>query len=389
MQVSPRIQIFGIATSVALLGLAGCDKGGAAAGAPTTRPTADPVPVLVAVAAQQDVPLQVQAIGWGESYASVRVKSRVDGNLTEVCFKEGDNVKIGDHLFTIDPRPFDVAVHLAEANLARDQAVADDAQADFKWVESLYKENTATEREYGRGKAKFDAALATVHADQAALDEAKLNLAYCTITSPIDGKLGEHLVDQGNMVKANDTMLLNIEQLSPLFVTFSVAEQYLATIKQYMRETELRVDAAIPDEGTPAEAGVLSFLDNKVDMTTGTVRLKATFKNENRRLWPGQYVNVTLNLTLRKGQVVVPAQAVQTGQKGQFVYVVKSDDTAEIRPVRPGDMIANRIIISAGLSAGEMVVTDGQLRLTNGAKVQIKNPASQSVENVAAKEGRS
>lgn len=375
--------------------LAGCDKltrESDAQAAGRGRGEGRPVPVMAATAVRQDMPLQIEAIGWAESYQSVQVKSRVDGHLTGIHFTEGQNVKVGDLLFTIDPRPFEAAVHLAEANLARDKALAEDARQDFEWLDGLFKEGSATEREHGRAKARHESTLAIVKADEASLEEARLNLEYCTIRSPIDGKVGERLVDQGNMVRANDTTLVYIEQLSPIHVSFSTAEQHLSTIKRYMQAGELRVEVAIPgDDGGP-EAGVLTFLDNKVDTSTGQIRLKGTFQNEKRRLWPGQYVNVTLQLAVRKDQVVVPSQALQTGQRGQFVFVVKDGNVAEVRPVVPGEAIESRTIIEDGLEAGEVVVTDGQLRLVDGAKVEIKTIDSRPAperpgEKLAASEG--
>lgn len=360
-------------------GVIGCERLAGLGKTPAAAPgggASAPVPVLVAQATHQDMPVQVEAIGWVESFATVRVRSRVDGQLTEIRFDEGQSVKAGEHLFTIDPRPFQAALLLAEANLARDQALAEDARKEFEWVEDLFKQGTATQRERDRIKARMDSTLATVRADQAAIENARLQLEYCTIKSPIDARAGDRLTDVGNMVKANDTLLVTLEQVSPIHVSFSVAEQHIDAIRQYMQAGELAVEAVNPADAKVLEIGVLTFMDSSVDRATGTIRLKGTYRNEGRRLWPGQYVNVRLRLAVRRNQVVVPTEAVQTGQRGQFVFVIGEGGKAEVRPVVPGESMANQSIISEGLAAGEVVVTDGQLRLTNGAKVQIKNPAS-------------
>ncbi|HQA46693.1 MAG TPA: efflux RND transporter periplasmic adaptor subunit [Phycisphaerae bacterium] len=375
------------------LSLGGCEKlSGKNGSRAAARGESKPAPVVVARAERKNMPLQIEAIGWAESYQSVQVKSRVDGHLTEIHITEGQNVKAGDLLFTIDPRPFQAAVHLAEANLARDRALPEDARRDFEWLDGLFKEQSATEREHGRAKAKLDAALATVRADEAALEQARLDLEYCTIRSPIDGRAGDLLVDRGNMIKANETTLVHIEQISPIYVSFSTAEQHLSTIKQYMREGELRVRVVIPGDSGGPEMGMLTFLDSKVDTTTGQIRLKGTFQNENRRLWPGQYVNVTLLLAMRRDQVVIPSHALQTGQKGTFVFVLKEGNVVEVRPVIPGETVEHQTIIESGLEAGEVVVTEGQLRLVDGARVEIKaadsRPAQPEDTPVAHKGGR-
>lgn len=327
-----------------------------------------PVPVLVATVVQADVPVRVRTIGWVEGYATVTVKARVDGQLTGIHFAKGQDVKVGDLLFTIDPRPFEAAVRLAEANLARDKALAADAEKDARWKEDLYKQGTAAQREADQSRANAESLKATVQADQASLDTAKLNLQYCTIRSPLNGRAGDHLVDVGNMVKANETSLVVIDQIEPIYVAFSVPEMHLAAIKTHMAREQLRVEAVIPGDEERVERGVLTFLDNKVDVATGTIRLKATFENTNHRLWPGQYVNVTLVLVMERNVLVVPTEAVQIGQKGQFVFVLKPDQTVEYRDVTVGRTVDNRTVIPQGLKAGETVVTDGQLRLVPGAK---------------------
>jgi multidrug efflux system membrane fusion protein len=355
--------------------LAGCEtKGvsGASAG-----PDADAaMPVAVATAMREDVPIQVQAIGWAEAYATVTIRPQVEGQLTEIHFTEGQQVKIGDLLFTIDPRPFVAALRLAEANLLKNQALAQDAEREANRVTELFTKNMAADRERDQARANSDAVRAQVQADQAAVENAKLRLEYCTIRSPIDGRAGARLVDVGNIVEANKTALVTVNQISPIFVTFSVAERHLSLIKQQMQAAPLTVETRFADEPSDPIIGRLAFVDNQVDTLTGMVRLKATFPNEDHRLWPGRFVNVSLTISKQQDAVVVPTSAVQTGQRGAFVFVVRGDNTVEMRPVTVGANMHERTVLSEGVQAGEVVVTDGQLRLTPGAKVRSKANAN-------------
>jgi len=352
---------------------AGCGRGNAENNSSRSGVDA-PVPVVVARVVQEDVPIQVPAIGWVEGYAVVTVKARVEGQLTGVHFTKGQDLKAGDLLFTIDPRPFAAAVQAAESQLARDKALAEDAEKDAQWKADLFRQGTAAQREYDQSRAQAEALRATVRADEAALEKAKLELEYCTIRSPIDGRAGDLLVDRGNIVKANETALVVIEQVRPIYVAFSVPEHHVAAVKERLADGRLPVEATLPGEEGTAERGVLTFMDNRVDTATGTIRLKGTFQNEHRRLWPGQFVNVILILATERNAVLVPSQAIQTGQQGQFVFVVKADQAVELRPVLVGRTVGDRVVIQEGLKAGEIVVTDGQLRLVPGAKVDIKNP---------------
>jgi len=334
------------------------------------------MPVTIATATREDVPVQVQAIGWAEAYATVTIRPQVEGQLTEIHFTEGQQVKIGDLLFTIDPRPFVAALRLSEANLLKDQALAQDAEREANRVTDLFTKNMAADRERDQARANSDAVRAQVQADQAAVENATLRLEYCTIRSPIDGRAGARLVDVGNIVEANKTALVTVNQISPIFVTFSVAERHLSLIKQQMQAAPLTVEARFADEPSDPIIGRLAFVDNQVDTLTGMVRLKAAFPNEDHRLWPGRFVNVALTISKQQDVVVVPTSAVQTGQRGTFVFVVRGDSTVEMRPVSVGANVHERTVLSEGVQAGEVVVTDGQLRLTPGVKVRSKANAN-------------
>jgi len=353
----------------------GCDAKGVSGA--STGPGADAaMPVTVASATREDVPIQVQAIGWAEAYATVTIRPQVEGQLTEIHFTEGQQVKIGDLLFTIDPRPFVAALRLSEANLLKDQALAQDAEREANRVTDLFTKNMAADRERDQARANSDAVRAQVQADQAAVENAKLRLEYCTIRSPIDGRAGARLVDVGNIVEANKTALVTVNQISPIFVTFSVAERHLSLIKQQMQAAPLAVEARFADEAGDPIIGRLAFVDNQVDTLTGMVRLKAAFPNEDHRLWPGRFVNVALTISKQQDAVVVPTSAVQTGQRGTFVFIVRADSTVEMRPVSVGANVHERTVLSEGVLAGEVVVTDGQLRLTPGVKVRSKANAN-------------
>lgn len=331
------------------------------------------VPVTIATAAQKTVPVQVRTIGNGEAYSTVQVKSQVEGEVERVYFQEGQDVKKGDLLFTIDSRPFQAALKQSEANLARDVAQEKNARAQAGRSKKLLDEGITSKEQFDQIAANAAALAAAVRADRAAVETAKIQLGYCSIYSPIDGRTGSLMVHPGNIVKANDTPLVVINQISPLYVDFSVPEQYLPDIKKYLAHGRLRVEASVPkDEGRPEE-GVITFVNNTVDSSTGTILLKGTFSNPQKRLWPGQFINLVVTLTSQPNAVVVPTQAVQTGQTGQYVYVVKPDLSVEIRPVIPGSAFGGDEVIEKGLRPGEKVVTDGQLMLFPGARVQVKN----------------
>lgn len=330
------------------------------------------VPVSVSTAVQRDVPVELRAIGNVEAYSTVSLKSRVDGQLSAVYFQEGRDVKKGELLFLIDPRPFQEAVRQAEANLLRDTVQADNAGIDAQRYDELFKEELVSKQQYDKVKTNYEALKAIVKADRAALENAKLQLQYCYLRSPINGRIGSVLVNQGNMIKANDTVMAVINQISPIYVSFSVPEQELTRIKKAMSAKKLKTEAIIQGSETYSAIGELTFINNAVDPATGTIMLKATFSNKDKMLWPGQFVNVLLTLGTQHNAVIIPHQAVQTGQEGQYVFVVRSDNTVELRPVVTGIRRDQEIAVEKGLRPGEVVVTDGQLRLIAGAKVEIK-----------------
>jgi multidrug efflux system membrane fusion protein len=331
------------------------------------------VPVKVAVAALKAVPVQIRAVGTVEAYATVSIKSRVDGQLVGVHFREGQDVKKGDLLFTVDPRPYEAALKESQARLERDIALMDKAERDARRYAELVAKNFVSSDKYEQFRANFESLRATADADRATVERARLQLEYCFIRSPLAGRTGRLLVDEGTQIKANDDKagMVDISQVMPIYVGFAVPQQNLSAIKTHMAGGELKVAADIPESGLPPEEGTLSFLDNKVNSQTGTVLLKGSFANTSRHLWPGQFVTATLTLTTRHDAVVIPAVAVQVGQTGQFVYVVKPDMTVESREVVPGMVVGDSVVIDKGLAAGETVVTEGQLRLVPGTKVQV------------------
>ncbi len=334
------------------------------------------MPVAVAKVTERTIPVEVRAIGNVEAYSMIGVKALVAGQLTHVFFTEGDYVHKGQPIFEIDPRPFEEAVRQAEANLAKDAANAANAEADAKRYEALFKAGVSARQDYDLKLATFKALEASLAADRSAIDNARLQVEYCHITSPIEGRTGNVLVKEGNVVKANDVPLVNINQIRPIYVAFSVPESEFPAINKRMAD-HLRVEATITgDTGRPVE-GELTFADNSVDQTTGTIRLKATFPNTDNRLWPGQFVNVVLTVASQANAIIAPSQAVQTGQNGQFVFVVKPDNKVEMRPVVIGRAVGNEIALTSGVRPGETVVIDGQSRLVPGAEVQVaKTPAA-------------
>ena len=331
------------------------------------------VPVVATVVAQKDVPVRIDAIGSVEPIATVAIKPQVGGVITEVHFREGMDVKQGQMLFTIDPRPYEAALHQAESNLARDEANARNARAEAQRSESLFAQGILSTEQRDQLRAAADAAQASAQADRAALEKVGLDLEYCAIRAPIDGRTGSVLVHRGNLVKAIDGgPLVVINRFDPVYVSFAIPEKRLAEVKAAHDARTLAVDALIQgDEDHPVH-GELSFVDNSVDRETGTLRLKGLFPNGDKRLWPGLFVKASLTLGTKMGAIVVPTEAVQAGQTGPFVFVVKADKTAEARPVVVDGEIAGESVVIKGLEGGEQVVTDGQLRLVPGAKVEIK-----------------
>ena len=338
------------------------------------------VPVLVATAVQKSVPLQIRAVGNVEAYSVVSVKSQVTGVLTQAHFKDGQDVKKGQLLYTVDPRPFEAALKQAEANLARDSAQLRNLREQVRRYAELVEKQYVSREQYDQIRTNADAMEAVVDADKAAVENARVQLSYCYIYSPVNGRVGSLLVNEGNLVRTNDASpLVVINQINPINVTFAVPEQHLADLKRHMAATKLKVDASFAsDEGRP-EQGRLDFIDNAVDRTTGTIKLKAVFTNSERRLWPGQFVNVALTLTTQSDAVVIPSEAVQVGQEGQHVFVVKPDKSVEMRPVTLGLTNEGEAVIAKGIEAGELVVREGQFLLGPGSRVEVKE--------LAAKEG--
>jgi len=333
-----------------------------------------PAPVTVETASLKSVPVQLRTMGNVEPFTTVGIKARIDGVLNKVHFTEGQDVQKGALLFTIDPRPFEAALKQAEASLARDRAQFENAKKDAGRYAELAKKGYVSQEQYEQLRTNADALSAVDQADQAQVENAKLQLGYCYIHSPVSGRAGGLLLHEGNLVKANaDTPMVVINQIQPVNVTFPVPEKDLPEIRKYMAAGKLDVEAFLSAEDKSPVSGSLSFIDNAVDKATGTIALKATFLNQDRRLWPGQFVNVVMTLAVRKDATVVPSAAVQTSQQGQFVYVVKGD-TAEIRPVTAGIEYEGVTVIENGVSPGEQVVTDGQVRIIPGGKVAINQP---------------
>jgi membrane fusion protein, multidrug efflux system len=410
-----------------LLALAACSGGNAESKQPPKRP---PVPVAVAPVERRTVPLLVQAIGTVEAYAVVQVRAQVGGELMRVHITEGQDIKKGDLLFTIDPRQYEAAlantqamlakdqgavaqaravlqrdtarVSQARAALARDKAQAKNAEVSERRYADLLKRELIAQEQYDQIKTTADALAATVQSDEAdvasaeetvradeaavrsaeqivradaaVVENARLQLDYTTIRSPIDGRAGSLQLNQGNVVRAsgtNDSTLLVINQVQPVYVSFTVPQQQLPQIKRYMAVGPVTVEAVASGEPKP-ERGTVTFIDNAVDQTTGTIRLKATFTNTERRLWPGQFINVSMTLSVEENALVIPAQALQSGQQGPFVFVVKPDQTVDTRRVTVARTQGSDTILTAGVEAGESVVTDGQPRLVQGAKVEIR-----------------
>jgi len=360
------------------------------------------VPVTVAVSAIRNVPVEIQVIGHVEAYSTISLKAQVTGELTKANFQEGDYVKKNDLLFTIDQRPLQAALNQAVANAARDEAALGQAQANLARDTAQAQYAEASADRYARlfqekvvsrdqseqfrttaaaakqlveaDKAAIESAKAAIGASKAAVENARVQLAYTEIRSPLDGRTGNFTVKQGNVVMANSMELCTINQIEPIYVTFSVPESQLPAIKRYMAVGKLPVLSQPQDDAAgETETGILTFVDNAVDVTTGTIALKGTFPNTDRKLWPGQFVRVTLRLTTRADAVTIPNEAVMSGQSGSYVYVVKADRTADTRNVVPGARVGEDVVIESGLQAGETVVKEGQLRLAPGSRVAVRD----------------
>jgi multidrug efflux system membrane fusion protein len=363
----------------------GCSGGEAsnttpAAGGGGRGGQAGPVPVTVATVEQKSMPIEIRVIGSVEPYSTVAVRAQITGQLEKVAFKEGDDVKEGELLFSLDRRPLEAALQQAQANLNRDIAQATNAEAQAKRYQDLLDRGIATREQVDTARTGATALSATVEADRAAVDNARVQLQYATINAPISGRTGALMVHEGNLVRANDTIpLVTINQLTPIYVSFAIPESRLPDLKRYLGQGTLAVEAKPPSEDRASSHGQISFVDNSVDQTTGTIRVKATFKNEDRRLWPGQFVNVAVALTKDPNAIVVPSAAVQVGQQGPYAFVVKPDRSVELRTVEVERSNGQETVIKSGLKPSESVVTDGHLRLVAGSRVSIKGEDAQKV----------
>jgi multidrug efflux system membrane fusion protein len=351
----------------------GCAKQQAA---PQPRPA---IPVVVGKVIQKAMPVEVIAVGNVEAYSTVSIKAQVPGQLLDVHFKEGDFVHKGQLLLTLDQRPYEAALAQAKAALARDKATAVNNRLQAQRYSKLLAEGIVPASQVESFTSAADASDAVLNADEASIKTAELNLEYSTIYSPIDGRTGALMLKPGNLVKVADVPIVIINQVNPIFVNFAVPQQFWPDIKKYMAQGTLRVKATVPKDTGPAEGGSVAFVDNAVDPTTGTIHVRATFTNSQNRLWPGLYVNIVLTLSQQLGATVVPAQAVLEGDKGSFVYVVRSDKRVEPRIIVPVRTIDGETVIEKGLKPGETIVTDGQTRLEPNARVEIKSGSSDTV----------
>ncbi|HUJ86525.1 MAG TPA: efflux RND transporter periplasmic adaptor subunit [Burkholderiales bacterium] len=339
------------------------------------RPGGTPaVPVSVAVAAERNMPVILSAIGNVDAYSTVAIKARVDGQIVDVNFREGQAVRKGEVLFRLDSRPFEAALRQAGANLARDTASRDQARSQERRYFDLLEKHFVSNEAYTQIRTAAETAEAALKASEAAVETARLNLQYCTIRSPIEGYVGRVLLQLGNMVKANDTIsLVVINQVQPIYVTFGVPEQQLAEIRRHMADGPLEVKVLSSDtRHSQLATGRLVFIDNAVDQSTGTIKLRAQFDNHDLMLWPGQFVTVNVKLYEQHDALVVPSLAVQTGPEGEFVFVVKPDKTTEVRKVKIARTEGDLTVVSAGLAKGETVITRGQLRLAPGVTVVVR-----------------
>ncbi|MBF0120791.1 MAG: efflux RND transporter periplasmic adaptor subunit [Desulfobacterales bacterium] len=330
------------------------------------------VPVNISISEKKDVPLQIKAVGNVRAYSTLSVIPQVNGELLSVHFKEGDNIKEGDLLFTINPAPFKTKLNQAEANLAKDMALLENARKQVNRYSSIAKKGFVAEEQYDKILTDMAVLEASVKSDKASIENAKIDLEYCSIKSKIDGVSGDIKINKGNIVKSNgNEPLVIINKIEPIDVVFSIPEKNVQEIRQYMSLGKLKVSASIPSGKINASSGELVFMDNAVDSNTGTIQLKATFPNKDRMMWPGQFVQVVVTLTNQANATVIPFQAVQTGQLGQYVFVVKPDMTVDYRSVTVERTIGDVAVISKGVSSGEKVVTDGHMKLTPGSNVKI------------------
>ena len=370
-----------------LLLASGCTNGGHAAdaGASAGLP---PAPVVVASVEQRDIPAQIKAIGNVEAYQTVQIRSQVNGQIQKIFFKEGEDVHEGQKLFQLDKRPFQADLEKAIGQMKHDQAQAENSRIQAERYSGLEKEGIVSHEQAGQLNAQAKADASAVDADKAAIDAARVQLQYTDIVAPINARAGTLMINLGNLVKANDTpYLVQLNQVTPIYVTFFVPESNLDRVRQRFSPGQLNVLAYPKGQSDGPAEGRLTFIDNGVDTTTGMFKLKATFPNKDRRLWPGQFVDVALELSTQKNAVVVPTKAIQTGQQGEYVYVVRADSTAESRPVKTVGVYQNLTVISEGLKAGESVIVNGQLRVAPNAKVVVQSTLRGAQTDSAAASG--
>lgn len=381
-----RLRTIGVIGLLALAGMAGLAwhllrDSAAVAAATATDP---PVPVAADAVVPQDVPIYLTGIGTVQAFNTVTIRTRVDGQIDKIAFAEGEDVKAGDLLAQIDPRPFQAQLEQAQAQKASHEAQLADAKIDLQRFSNLAQRGAATEQSVDTQKALVAQLEANIQADQAAIDNATVQLGYTTITAPISGRTGLRLVDQGNIVHATDqTGLVVLTQIEPISLVFSMPEDALPDVARAMSGGSLKVIALSRDDKTELAEGTLALIDNEIDQTTGTIRLKATFPNKDHALWPGQFVNARLYLAVRHDGLTVPASVVQRGPQGTYAYVVKPDSTVEMRPIGVARLRDGIALIDTGLSAGERVVVDGQYKLRPGAHVDVAS--AKSVGVVAAR----
>lgn len=368
--------------TAAMLVTAACSRGNVHAAAPST-----PAPLVTVVkATAQDVPRYLDEIGRNAAFESVTVTPQVGGRVVERHFQDGDNLKRGQLLFVIDPRPYKAQVDAAQATLAQAKAALDLARIQFTRDQEVIGQRAISQQDYDTKKNAVDVDQAQVEAAQAALETANLNFEYCYIHSPIDGRAGARLVDVGNVVQANASSLLSIQRLDPIYATFTVTEGDLPAVQKQMSSGTLKAAVRLPsDTETAARSGRVEFLDNAVQNGSGTVNLRATLSNSDHHFWPGQFVDVKLVLSTEKGAVLIPNQATQISQRGPFVYVLKSDDTAELRPVKLGQRQGDQIVVNGGVAPNERVVLAGQMLIRPGGKVRIDGGSAAPTSNANAK----
>ena len=369
-----RVRVLSLLLGTSFLtALTACDRKDQVQAAPPSagRP---PAPVVAATVEQQDIPVQIRAIGNVEAYQTVQIRSQVNGQIQKIFFREGDDVRAGQMLFQLDKRQFQADLDKAIAQLGRDHAQGEHSRVQADRYSELEKQGVVSHEQADqmRTQAKGDAA--AIEADKAAVESARIQLQYTDIAAPIDARAGVLLINLGNLIKANDTpYMVQLNQITPIYVTFFVPETRLADIRHHPSTEELKVLVYPKGESLKAAVGRLTFIDNGVDTTTGAFKLKATFENRDRRLWPGEYVDVVLELSTLKNAVTVPTKAVLTGQQGEYVYVVRADNTAEPRSVKTTGAYQNLTVIAAGLKPGEPVIVDGQLRVVPNAKVTVQS----------------